>query len=959
MITYEYFYKEYVTRKISDVGKIHTNLAALPREAVVHVLDNLRETPEDGRFPMLPNTSGLLYGLHPDNKKLLYSQTQFVEGAWPLASGRMMPITVKYPQAIRALKSNSNGLVKLVDSFSDFQYKPGYTNIINYNALFNVKVTGTLRTVRLVNNLLASVLNNCAKIPEAQHFIHVPLTGVDYTKQDFVKTNKALAKQNIMYRESMHYLALVHLMSFIDEKSESSPINTLSNDVLQRCNFVLEYENKFIIYRLDILKELNADGALVVRIINHINDLHSTGASITADTISPDGLVPKPNATGINSTVFAGDKSPEEKRKSNEDLTKATLDLAKEKIVNDTTLSPKQKAAALANLENIQAVTYGNATIGEITKAAVDNKVELNKLDIPGVPDESMTESTIQHLASDYMNKTFDLDMANIMTDFSKVGMIVVDVKIEDDSDALNQVNAYTVIFKDKSGKRHTIRFTLPKVDENGLMFINGQEKHIKLQRVNVPIIKDGPTRVVLNSNYSTTMMHRNASMAHSFIPYMKRLFEKAGPSISTTQGKFDYSNITLPYEYTEFAKWFTTIETANFSWTFDYENRFNKIKNIDAYKEAEVKYGTYLGKDIYDLYFLDVSGTLTIVNGKDFTVVRGSTVIDEIVNACDVKVNPLREWVDIKVLNKKVPLALLMCYKYGLIALLDYMHVNYAKYSPGERVETKHSDIVLRFNDAKLVIKGQPRVASLIFSGLTKYKLNEIDLDEMDESDIYYDLIQEERLSINYLRAMDAFMDMWLDPITADVLMQMNEPTNIKDLLIRATVLLTTSDNMPNASSTKFRYRAYEHLAATVYRSIANAIVANQNTLGKGNRAVSISKYEIMSKIQQDPLVSNVDGNNPISDIKRYSGYSHTGQGGRGGTSMVINDRRFPEDGVGIISESTVDSGNVGIDGMLTSNPSIVNTRGMCDTKPLDELSASDMLSATGLFFPGADQDD
>ena len=110
-----------------------------------------------------------------------------------------------------------------------------------------------------------------------------------------------------------------------------------------------------------------------------------------------------------------------------------------------------------------------------------------------------------------------------------------------------------------------------------------------------------------------------------------------------------------------------------------------------------------------------------------------------------------------------------------------------------------------------------------------------------------------------------------------------------------------------------------------------------------------------------EDQLKENVDIINPINDIKYQEEFSHAGfAGGRKSLdSFTVPDRQYPKDGVGIISEATVDSAKTAFAASTSMDPTIVNMRGMTLTSNPDELKPTQILSISSLIMPGVTQDD
>jgi len=358
---------------------------------------------------------------------------------------------------------------------------------------------------------------------------------------------------------------------------------------------------------------------------------------------------------------------------------------------------------------------------------------------------------------------------------------------------------------------------------------------------------------------------------------------------------------------------------------------------------------------------FMLLTGEVKIFNYGDETLVEQDVCfVDVLTSLLDVHISRLTEWVDFKLLNKTVPVAFALCYRYGLNNMLNYTKTKYTVVPKGKRLPVRDSDIVIQFADAKLIIPRAPLVNSLIFAGLSYFNLSKVEIEAMNSKDVYYELLQSKSISVHNLKGIDDYFDLFMDPITKDVLFRMGEPTNTRDLLIRAAQLLSTEEHMPPASEANYRYRSYERFNTAVYKSIARAYATYKNRAIGASNKMSISEFEVKQMIIQDQLMENADIINPINDIKYKASYSHSGFGGRQSVdTFVLDDRQYPDDGVGTISEATVDNAKIGYVATLSVDPVLTNIRGMPKPVTTDKLDSSQILSVTGVLMPCVTNDD
>lgn len=277
---------------------------------------------------------------------------------------------------------------------------------------------------------------------------------------------------------------------------------------------------------------------------------------------------------------------------------------------------------------------------------------------------------------------------------------------------------------------------------------------------------------------------------------------------------------------------------------------------------------------------------------------------------------------------------------------------------SENVKYDPQPHDIHIRFADRVLHFNRYPLKYSLILSGLAAYDLSGYAMSEFESKDVYYDLFINNGLAANYLKGIDSFYDLFIDNMTYTVLKQMHEPTNVRDLLIRCSELLSSVDHKEASSAANHRIRGYEQFNAILYNEMSREFAGYQARRGKAN-TFSINANAVYLRIIQNESTMPAEAANPMEDIKIYSNITYGGIGGRTGESFVTVDRRYSIDDVGVLSEATADSGKVGMNAMLSFNPTIKNTMGVIESKDSKELEPSSIISASAALMPYAVNDD
>ena len=268
-------------------------------------------------------------------------------------------------------------------------------------------------------------------------------------------------------------------------------------------------------------------------------------------------------------------------------------------------------------------------------------------------------------------------------------------------------------------------------------------------------------------------------------------------------------------------------------------------------------------------------------------------------------------------------------------------------------------NDIHIRFADRVLHFNRYPLQKSLIVAGLANYDLTSYSMSEFEGKDVYFRILADEGTSTNYLKGIDDFYDLFIDNITYSVLKMMKEPTNVRDLLIRCAVLLSTTDHLPPSSGLNHRIRGYEQFAAILCNEMSRSFANYRSHKGLGSK-FTINPDAVYLRIIQNATMLPAELGSPMEDMKLKAEISYAGIGGRTAESFVVNDRRFDESDIGVIGEATVNTGKAGMMATLSYNPNIKGTLGIVQpTEDKNKIEPSQLWTTTALVFPCSINDD
>lgn len=610
--------------------------------------------------------------------------------------------------------------------------------------------------------------------------------------------------------------------------------------------------------------------------------------------------------------------------------------------------------------------------VDSLTISLDDLKLQPKKLApaIGGVTDESMLHSTLAELDSKYVKHVMRKDVGNAVLAVQKAGVAVTSYEVKEHRDAMNHYEAHAVQLTPVRGKPSTVHFRLPKVNEDGTFVGNGVKYRLARQWGDAPIRKVNPSTVALTSYYAKVFISRSEKKVANYATWVTNQVAVKGMDTANTDvtemmlaNVYD-PNTHVPRIYSILASRFRSFTVGDLSLFFDYEVRDTLIDKallpgLETNHMVLVGSKGDKGKERQpvvvgpDNVFYEVEK----VKGETNLKVLGS--IEELLDL-DTGKAP-KEVAEIKVFGKLIPVGLFLSYHLGFEGLLRTLKVQPVRHvQQGEHAKLAADEFMITFEDEKLVFTKGSDASALILQGLATYNeaLANYAMHLFEKKAIYFNIMERQGLGVRYLREMDLLVDMFVDPITKEILTEMKEPTTMVGLVMRACDLLLTDWSPDEVDASYQRLRGYERMSGAVYSELVRAIRL-QRARGTSNAPIEVSPYAVWQAVMNDSAVRLVEESNPVHELKAQEEVTYAGTGGRSSRSMVGRTRVFHPNDLGIISESTKDSSDVAITTFTTANPHITNLRGMTKRYDRKTSGASSMLSTSALLAPASDRDD
>lgn len=623
--------------------------------------------------------------------------------------------------------------------------------------------------------------------------------------------------------------------------------------------------------------------------------------------------------------------------------------------------------------KNIPNPYGGDGTLEDMLKIDLEDLVitEADQIvDMPEIIDKSMLHSTVERFDRQYVEKVMKKDIVSAVMAVQNANFAVTSYEVERVTDAVSDYERHVVQLSPVTGRPSTIVFRVPVVTPEGTFVSNGTVYQMRKQRVDLPIRKVSPIRVALTSDYGNKLFIETSS--RSTFDYDKWLVSTIRNQDNTQSGTIqelrtsDVSDLTLklPRIYTLFSENFVSFKSGGFFYYFDHKRRFTK-GGFEQERVERVETGgmTVIGRKGQQLMAIDSDNTFYLIKADETVEVAGR--VEDVLNLpLDRAPTPMAE---MKLFSKVIPIGVVLSYLIGLDTLLAKTKATYRRVQTGERLHLDSSEFAVRFADESLIFRKDESVPAMLFNGFNLYhnSIRNYSVNSFNKKDIYLNVFESNGLTVRHMRELDLMAAMFIDPITKRILEWMNEPTNFVDLLLRAVELLAyryvpeTLDGGVEFIENLERIRGYERISASVYRELIKSLRIYNSRAAASTAAVTMNPHSVWIGIVGDGAAAPIEQTNPIRNLKEKEVVTFGGTGGRSRRSMVAETRTFKKPDIGLISETGVDSGDVGIITYVSPNAKLSSVYGTVKSKPDALTTPSSLLSSPALISPNIDRDD
>lgn len=550
-------------------------------------------------------------------------------------------------------------------------------------------------------------------------------------------------------------------------------------------------------------------------------------------------------------------------------------------------------------------------------------------------------------------------DIMSILASFASKSypVSVVDIKIEDTSTNMDYVDTYTVQMEDGFGKRFTLVFDIPKFKNNRFMRLRGNEKVMSGQLLLLPCLKTDEDTVQCVSNYNKIFIYRHGLQGRSY-PSSDRLIKVLrkleDPSIKIYFGDNTAicSKYELPIDYIDVASNINRIETKTKIYYFNQDDYYAKFK---ANTKNGIPYS--INKADGSINYFKQEGFISSVIATELAEV--STKFKDLYDA--TKPAGRLNYSQASILSNRIPLAVVLGYSMGFDGLMKAVAPDY-QYADKKQKFNPDDYGVIKFSDMNVLYPLSYKT-SMLLNGLSECPTESYSYKDSNKRSMWLDFLDEFGGRI-LSDGLDNFVDLFIDPITADVCKHCKVPNDYYEMLIYANNLLADNKYNRHTDISGNRYRTNEIVAGYFYKAICKSYTDYKSQIKRGRKVgMTIKRSAVIDLVMQDPMLSDLSIMNPLLEIEAANSASFKGLSGMNSDrSYGLDKRTYDDSMVNKLALSTGFAANVGINRQTTIDMDIEGTRGYIkqSDNTNEEMSVTKTLSMSEAVTPfGTTRDD
>ena len=652
----------------------------------------------------------------------------------------------------------------------------------------------------------------------------------------------------------------------------------------------------------------------------------------------------------------------------------------------DDLLAAKMKGESLQNYKRNQMLKekYKELKLGDVPLESIikeDEEYNIPELDVKAhTVNDDMKQVRAARFDEAYNEQLAKKDLTNILLHFSHVDpalYINKDIQVTDASTPTDRMIRYTVEFESEDRKRHRFPFLLPKMYKEKYLFLNDQKMNLLHQKLPFPVTKVSPEKCQAVTSYKKIFTERYGSNLSPRVTRLTKLLTSPGcpKSVVVEKGNALKLNATFltTLEYDELSTSIVRLTVGNrnnmtrvfFDLSVAYAVIPGNAPRPDNPVETQPLYPiavmTKHGAEPVYFYLSPVTNFVYQDNGT--VLGELSEFIIKLIEEYDPKITEMFANISTgtkfiysrsRVMDENVPTILMLAAADpgGLTAVLEKAKVEYGFVGNRKDVpkpEDKDSIGTIPFEDGILWFNRYPFERSLLMNGLNTFPTKMYSFYDLNTRDALVNIFDGMFGRRNLYDSLRNFYYMFVDPITADILVRLNMPTDFTRLILFCNDILVDNSFQIDSDYHNSRIRSNEIIYAHLYRFLAEAW-GNWRT-GRQEK-FSIREDAVIKELLTSNIVDPHSELNIMLETENDRQVKLKGPSGMNeDRSFTLEKRAYHNSMQGILGMNTTASGEVGISRHLVLNPEINDSRGFI-TVP-NETDNRDKYTGTELATP------
>lgn len=649
--------------------------------------------------------------------------------------------------------------------------------------------------------------------------------------------------------------------------------------------------------------------------------------------------------------------------------------LKKEETVQKT-MSPKEIKRIETLKNKYKSIELNGTKIEDIIGNAKKVEIEPEKSSkvIETKDPKLFQKTTLSNFTKSYVKNNYQADIINSVRSLSinkEVPMYMTKVDAQDTSNQFNDKTTYTFQLEDENKKKHTLKFDVPKLDEEGFFKMNGNRCYIKKQLIRKPIVKISPDKVYITTELNSYQIMREGVALNKGSEVIRRLFNEYfvdNPNVRIEAGNCTEDNksylSTLEYDTLGENYYSVMINPPNngkrmYGHTVQIFFSQKRIREVIKANNLNTGYDKlpdnilpiaidYTTKTVYSIDINNKGSVISTIISLLRNNLKDEGIIDFIKN---VKTPKRRICTKIDIQSKIVPLIIFLNYLFGWERVKSYFKESNINFSP-KRI-ANNNQLFIKFGDGYLYYNQYPINGAILLNGLSLVNTEDYKYEDMNNPMLYLNFLEDTFGTKNIAKGWMTAKESMLDLKTLQMLEALHQPTDLLEIFLYCNDLLTDNFVKNESDITNYRIRSTEIITDCLYKVLTDQYNTYKKRAGK-KISLSMPQNAVMSKIFQTEIMEYYNCLSPMGEIGAYNTTTFKGPGGtKEEKAFTMEKRAFDESYYGVFAVSTTDNGNAGVVKRLTMNPKIMNTMGFIGKQDDKDVSITDICNSEEALTP------